>query len=172
MHIYLFLRVRILEMDRRMKQKQSFIGETARSFSAILMPTARLLSRRNFQAMLPSKQNTGLTLLLYFLAYVVMAALSLPGTLVYVNAGTQLAKIQFLQDILSPTLIFSFLLLGIFPLIAKSFVSFINRRRIYAKWPKPTSMWPKLGKRLTHPKSCSTGLADTMPGCGDKIAKN
>ncbi|MBW2635880.1 MAG: FAD-dependent oxidoreductase, partial [Deltaproteobacteria bacterium] len=61
----------------------------------------------------------------------------LPGTIVYVNAGTQLAKVQSLQDILSPALIFSFVLLGIFPLIAKALVSFVKSRRIYAGWPKP-----------------------------------
>jgi uncharacterized membrane protein YdjX (TVP38/TMEM64 family) len=46
----------------------------------------------------------------------------LAGTMVYVNAGTQLANIQSLSDITSPVLIGSFVLLGIFPLIAKKFV--------------------------------------------------
>jgi uncharacterized membrane protein YdjX (TVP38/TMEM64 family) len=46
----------------------------------------------------------------------------LAGTLVYVNAGTQLANIQSLSDVTSPFLIGSFVLLGIFPLIAKKFV--------------------------------------------------
>lgn len=46
----------------------------------------------------------------------------LAGTLVYVNAGTQLAKVKSLSDITSPLLIVSFLLLGFFPLIAKKFV--------------------------------------------------
>jgi uncharacterized membrane protein YdjX (TVP38/TMEM64 family) len=46
----------------------------------------------------------------------------LAGTLVYVNAGTQLANIKSLSDITSPLLIGSFVLLGIFPLIAKKFV--------------------------------------------------
>lgn len=46
----------------------------------------------------------------------------LAGTLVYVNAGTQLATIKSLSDITSPFLIGSLVLLGIFPLIAKKFV--------------------------------------------------
>jgi uncharacterized membrane protein YdjX (TVP38/TMEM64 family) len=46
----------------------------------------------------------------------------LAGTLVYVNAGTQLATIKSLSDITSPILVGSFVLLGIFPLIAKKFV--------------------------------------------------
>ena len=41
------------------------------------------------------------------------------GTIVYVNAGTQLAAIDSLSGILSPQLIFSFVLLGVGSLIAK-----------------------------------------------------
>lgn len=48
----------------------------------------------------------------------------LAGTLVYVNAGTQLATIKSLADITSPWLIVSFILLGIFPLAAKKFVEY------------------------------------------------
>lgn len=61
----------------------------------------------------------------------------LPGTVVYVNAGTQLAKIESAADVLSPTLLFSFALLGLFPLIAKRIVELMNARRVYARWPKP-----------------------------------
>ena len=62
----------------------------------------------------------------------------LAGTLVYVNAGTQLAQIDSLKGILSPELLASFALLGIFPLIAKKIVAVVKARRIYAKWQKPT----------------------------------
>ena len=51
----------------------------------------------------------------------------LAGTLVYVNAGTQLAQIESLQGILSPGLIGSFVLLGLFPLIAKKIVDAVQR---------------------------------------------
>ena len=61
----------------------------------------------------------------------------LAGTVVYVNAGTQLAKISGLADIASPGLLFSFALLGIFPLLVKRFTHFLQQRRIYAKWTKP-----------------------------------
>ena len=53
----------------------------------------------------------------------------LPGTLVYINAGSELAKIEALGDILSPTLIGSFVLLGIFPLLVKKFISIIKAKR-------------------------------------------
>jgi len=58
----------------------------------------------------------------------------LAGTVVYVNAGTQLAKIDSLRGILSPGLIGSFVLLGIFPLIAKKVVAVVQGRNVYAKW--------------------------------------
>ncbi len=61
----------------------------------------------------------------------------LAGTLVYVNAGTQVARIDSLRGILSPGLLISFALLGVFPLIAQKIVSAVKARRVYAKWPKP-----------------------------------
>ncbi len=61
----------------------------------------------------------------------------LAGTVVYVNAGTQLVKITGLADIASPGLLFSFALLGIFPLLVKRFTHFLQQRRVYAKWTKP-----------------------------------
>ncbi len=61
----------------------------------------------------------------------------LAGTLVYVNAGTQLAGIENLRGILSPGLIASFALLGIFPLIAKKIVGGIKARTIHARWTRP-----------------------------------
>ena len=48
----------------------------------------------------------------------------LAGTIVYVNAGTQLASIQSLSDITSPALIVSFVLIGLFPLAAKKFIAY------------------------------------------------
>ena len=58
----------------------------------------------------------------------------LAGTVVYVNAGTQLAKIDSLRGILSPGLIGSFVLLGVFPLIAKKVLNAVQARRVYARW--------------------------------------
>jgi len=61
----------------------------------------------------------------------------LAGTVVYVNAGTQLAAIQSPGDVLSPALLGSFVLLGLFPLLAKAGVGWLARRKVYAKWTKP-----------------------------------
>ena len=61
----------------------------------------------------------------------------LAGTLVYVNAGTELAKIDSLRGILSPGLLISFTVLGLFPLIARRMLDGIRARKVYARWPKP-----------------------------------
>lgn len=69
--------------------------------------------------------------------YLVSQIGMLPATMVYINAGTQLAKITSLQGIFSPSLIFSFALLGIFPFIANKVLRVIKARKISAKYPKP-----------------------------------
>ena len=71
--------------------------------------------------------------------YVVSQLGMLAGTAVYVNAGTQLAAIQSPGDILSPGLLGSFVLLGLFPLLAKAGVGWLERRKVYARWTKPKS---------------------------------
>jgi pyruvate/2-oxoglutarate dehydrogenase complex dihydrolipoamide dehydrogenase (E3) component/uncharacterized membrane protein YdjX (TVP38/TMEM64 family) len=76
----------------------------------------------------------GLTKMKAWTFYWVSQIGMLAGTLVYVNAGTQLAKVDSLKGILSPGLIGSFVLLGVFPLIAKKIVDAIKARKVYAKW--------------------------------------
>lgn len=61
----------------------------------------------------------------------------LAGTLVYVNAGTELAKISSLSGIVSSGLLLSFALLGSFPLLARQFMNFLQHRRVYARWTRP-----------------------------------
>ncbi len=61
----------------------------------------------------------------------------LAGTVVYVNAGTQLGKLESLSGILSPGLIGSFILLGIFPLLAHKIVEVIKANKVYKHWIKP-----------------------------------
>lgn len=61
----------------------------------------------------------------------------LAGTVVYVNAGTQIAQIESLRSILSPALIGGFLLLGVFPLIATKVLDAVKARRVYARWRRP-----------------------------------
>ncbi len=61
----------------------------------------------------------------------------LAGTAVYVNAGTQLAGIRSLSGIVSPGLLGSLALLGVFPLVAKKLADMARARRVDARWPRP-----------------------------------
>lgn len=81
----------------------------------------------------------GLTALRTVTFYLVSQAGMLAGTLVYVNAGTQLAEIESLGDIVSPGLLSSFVLLGLFPLIARQVMRFIKARKRYAAYERPAS---------------------------------
>jgi pyruvate/2-oxoglutarate dehydrogenase complex dihydrolipoamide dehydrogenase (E3) component len=79
----------------------------------------------------------GLTAIRLPTFYAVSQIGMLPGTLVFVNAGTQLARIDSTRDILSPALIGSLVLLGLFPLIAKWVLGVVKRRRVYRGWTRP-----------------------------------
>ncbi|MFU8764699.1 MAG: FAD-dependent oxidoreductase, partial [Haliea sp.] len=81
----------------------------------------------------------GLTRLRVWTFYWISQVGMLAGTAVYVNAGTQLAAIEQVGDILSLELLLSFVLLGIFPWIAKAIVAVVQRRRVYKPWQKPAS---------------------------------
>ena len=59
------------------------------------------------------------------------------ATIVYVNAGTQIARIDALSDIVSPTLLGSFAALALTPWIGKWIVALVKRRRVYADWTRP-----------------------------------
>ncbi|MCK8125227.1 FAD-dependent oxidoreductase [Pseudoalteromonas sp. 2CM39R] len=79
----------------------------------------------------------GLTAIKSWTFYWVSQIGMLAGTFVFVNAGTQLAQIDSLSGILSLDLILSFALLGVFPLIAKSLINAIKKRRVYKNFTKP-----------------------------------
>ncbi|MDP8994086.1 MAG: FAD-dependent oxidoreductase [Pseudomonadota bacterium] len=69
--------------------------------------------------------------------YLVSQIGMLPATFVYVNAGTQLGRIRELDDVLSPALIGSLVLLSLFPLIGKLVADWLRRRRVYRGWRRP-----------------------------------
>ncbi|MGE0816685.1 MAG: FAD-dependent oxidoreductase [Vicinamibacterales bacterium] len=58
----------------------------------------------------------------------------LPGTLVYVNAGTELARLGSLGDVLSPSLLLSFAAIGVLPLLARRVVAAARARAAYAPY--------------------------------------
>jgi pyruvate/2-oxoglutarate dehydrogenase complex dihydrolipoamide dehydrogenase (E3) component/uncharacterized membrane protein YdjX (TVP38/TMEM64 family) len=79
----------------------------------------------------------GLTPIRAWTFYWVSQVAMFPATVLYVNAGTQLARLDSLRGILSWQLLGAFVLLGVFPLIAKKAVDFAAARRVYARWTRP-----------------------------------
>ncbi len=79
----------------------------------------------------------GLTALKTRRFYLVSQAGMLPGTIVYVYAGTQLARIATPGDVLSPGLIVAFALLGLLPLIMRLFTRWLDARRVYKGHARP-----------------------------------
>jgi uncharacterized membrane protein YdjX (TVP38/TMEM64 family) len=71
----------------------------------------------------------GLTTMPLFKFYWVSQLGMLPGTLVYVNAGKELAQIDSPGGILSPGLLLSFVLIGIFPLTVKKLISWYRAKK-------------------------------------------
>jgi pyruvate/2-oxoglutarate dehydrogenase complex dihydrolipoamide dehydrogenase (E3) component/uncharacterized membrane protein YdjX (TVP38/TMEM64 family) len=79
----------------------------------------------------------GLTAMRALTFALVSQAGMLPGTAVFVNAGTQLARIESTSDIVSPALLGSFVLLGLFPLVAKFVIGAVRKRRVYKGFKRP-----------------------------------
>lgn len=61
--------------------------------------------------------------------YLVSQIGMIPVTIIFVNAGTQLGRIASPADILSPSLMLSFVLLGLFPLLTRKLFTLFKRRR-------------------------------------------
>ncbi len=79
----------------------------------------------------------GLTLVRTWTFYWVSQVGMLAGTLVYVNAGTELAQLETLSGTLSPGLISAFVLLAVFPFIASRMLEAYKARKVYARWTRP-----------------------------------
>jgi len=70
----------------------------------------------------------GLTTMELLTFYWVSQLGMLPGTMVFVNAGKELGKIESLSGILSPGLIISFVILGLFPITVKKLLYFYKKK--------------------------------------------
>lgn len=100
----------------------------------------------------------GLTTLRARTFYAVSQLGMLPGTAVYVNAGTQLAAITTLHDIASPGLLGALALLGLFPLVARGVLNAIARRKVFARW------------RAVRPRSFDRNLIVIGGGAGGLVS--
>ncbi|MCS3902569.1 dihydrolipoamide dehydrogenase [Methylohalomonas lacus] len=132
-----FLIARYLFRDsvqEKFGQRLKKINEGVAKDGALYLFTLRLVPAFPFfiinivMALTPIKTWT-----FYWVSQVGMLA----GTIVYVNAGTQIAQIQSTGDLLSIELIGAFVLLGIFPWIARGIINLIQHRRVYRGWQKP-----------------------------------
>lgn len=112
-------------VQQKMGEKVSRIRENFRKEGALYLFAMRLVPVIPFFAINLLMGLTSIKTSAYFLASLLGMA---PGTMVFVNAGTQLAKIQSLQGLLSPALIVSFILLGIFPYVAKQILKLVRKR--------------------------------------------
>jgi len=88
----------------------------------------------------------------------------LPGTVIFVNAGSQLSELNSLSGILSPALLASFVLLGIFPFIAKWLLAGIKARRVYGGWQRPA----KFDRNLIVIGGGAAGLVSAYIGAAVK----
>ena len=70
----------------------------------------------------------GLTTMKLLTFYWVSQLGMLPGTMVFVNAGKELGKIESLSGILSPGVIISFAILGLFPITVKKLLYFYKKK--------------------------------------------
>ncbi|MGQ4877581.1 FAD-dependent oxidoreductase [Billgrantia sp. LNSP4103-1] len=80
----------------------------------------------------------GLTRIRLWTFYWVSQLGMLPGTAVYVNAGRGIGELESLSGVLSPGLIGSFVLIGLFPWLARGLVAIAKRRRVARRFQRPT----------------------------------
>lgn len=132
-----FLAARYLLRDwvhERLGSRAGAIDEGMRRDGAFYLFSLRLIPIIPFFAV---NLLMGLTPIRALTFYLVSQVGMLAGTAAYVNAGTQLARLESLSGIVSPPLLLSFALLGLFPWIARMVLNFVKRRKVYARWSRP-----------------------------------
>lgn len=134
---FAFIASRFLFRDiilNRFKEKLESINQGIQKEGAFYLFTLRLVPLFPFFLI---NLVMGLTSIPVITFFFVSQIGMLPGTLVYVNAGTQLAQIESLKGILSPTILLSFILIGILPLISKWIIGLFKSRKYLKKFKKP-----------------------------------
>ncbi|MDE1893434.1 MAG: FAD-dependent oxidoreductase [Xanthomonadaceae bacterium] len=121
-------------VQQRFGQRLAAVDEGIRREGAFYLFTLRLVPVIPFFVV---NLLMGLTTLPLRTFYWVSQVGMLAATVVFVNAGTQLASLQSPAGILSPRMIGSFVLLGLFPWLARGVLARVKARRVYARWPRP-----------------------------------
>ena len=122
-------------IQKRFQQQLSSINEGIEKEGAFYLFTLRLVPIFPFFVI---NLGMGVTPIKTWTFYWVSQLGMLAGTAVYVNAGTQLGQLESLAGILSPGILVSFTLLGLFPLIAKKIINLIKAKQVYTGITKPT----------------------------------
>jgi len=134
-----FLAARFVLRDSvqgRFKKQLTTINEGIEKEGAFYLFTLRLIPLFPFFLI---NLVMGLTPIRVFTFFWISQLGMVAGTIVYVYAGTQLAAIESLKDIVAPEIIIAFALLGVFPLVAKKIVDVIRLNKVLWKFKKPKS---------------------------------
>lgn len=132
-----FLASRFLLKDffeKKFSDRLSAINEGIKKDGALYLFTLRLIPAIPFFVV---NALMGLTKISTATFFVVSQIGMFAGTIVFVNAGTQIASLDSPQGIVSPKIIFSFLVLGFFPLVTKTIVNYFKARKHLARFKKP-----------------------------------
>ena len=124
------------QVEQRFRRQLETINRGIEKEGAFYLFTLRLVPVFPFFAINLAMALTRMPVLVF---YLVSQVGMLAGTVVYVNAGTRLGQIEDLSGILSAELLGSFVLLGLFPLLAKWFVDWVKARRVYRGYRRPRS---------------------------------
>ncbi len=122
-------------LERRYARPLARINAGIRREGALYLFTLRLIPLFPFFVI---NLVMGLTRMRLTTFYWVSQLGMLPATVVFVNAGRELAELQALGDILSPSLLASFALIGLFPWLAKGLVALVKRRALARRYARPS----------------------------------
>jgi dihydrolipoamide dehydrogenase len=132
-----FLAARFLLKDyvqEKFSNKLKVINEGIEKDGAFYLFTLRLIPAFPFFLINLVMGLTPIKTVTYFFVSQVGMIL---GTIVYVNAGVELSKIDSLKGILSPSLLLSFTLLAFVPLVGKKIISIIKSNKVYKNYKRP-----------------------------------
>lgn len=121
-------------VQQRFGDRLKSVNDGVKRYGAFYLFTLRLIPAVPFFVI---NLVMGLTPIRTVTFFLVSQVGMFPATLVYVNAGTQISDVESMRGILSADLLLSFVLLAIFPFIAKSIVHLFVTRRLYKRFKRP-----------------------------------
>jgi uncharacterized membrane protein YdjX (TVP38/TMEM64 family)/Fe-S oxidoreductase len=153
-------------VQKKFRSRLERINEGIRKEGAFYLFSMRLIPVIPFFVI---NMVMGLTPMRLWTFYWVSQLGMLPGTFIYVNAGSQIARIDSLAGIVSPGLIGSLILLGLFPLVTKKLVAAFRRGRPEItpslETPLPDNSSPQFISALTRMKEDCTNCGACKSQC-------